>query len=235
MADAGQTKGGRTKEERKAKQAKRQAKLAARLATMGPVKKIFQIGFNKCGTRSLNHFFEKNGLLAVHWQGGRLALQIQSNVDEGRPALEGLPDAVFYSDLEGPKHHPKLIEAFKLFDRIYEAEPWAYFILNTRNIDKWIASRMNHNLGGYAQRHLRLLGLSSLVDLEEHWRKDWITHHEQVLDFFKDRKNQLLVFDIERHDGTDLVEFFKHEFVLTPRHYRQRGKTKPESERRKAV
>jgi hypothetical protein len=235
MADLDGSNGRRTKEVRQAKRAKREAELAAKLAAMGPVKKVFQIGFNKCGTRSLNSFFEENGLLAVHWQAGRLALQIQSNVDAGRLATEGLPNAVFYSDLEGPKRHPRLIEAFKLFDRIYEAEPSAYFILNTRNIDRWIASRMNHDEGGYAQRHLRRLGLGSLSELEEHWRRDWITHHERVLDFFKDKKTQLLVFDIERQDGTDLVKFFKKDFLLKSKHYRQRGKTKPAWERRKAI
>ena len=235
MADAEQTRGGNTKQERRARRAERRAKVEAKFATMGPVKKVFQIGFNKCGTRSLNFFFQKNGLPGVHYQGGLPALKIQSNVDEGRPTLEDVPNAVFYSDLVGPKNHPRVIEAFKLFEHIYEADPSAYFILNTRNIDKWISSRMNHEDGKYAQRELGRLGLSSLAELEEYWRRDWIAHHERVLDFFKDKRNQLLVFDIERHGGADLAEFFKHEFVLNPRFYRQRGRTKRKFEQSKSV
>ena len=224
----------RTKEERQARRAERHAERVAKLSTRTRVKKVFQIGFNKCGTRSITRFFEKNGLPAIHWQGGRPALRIQSNVEAGRPALEGLPEVVLYSDLEGPKRHPTVLEAFKLFDRIYEADPSAYFILNTRNIDHWITSRMNHGGGSYAQRYLQLLGLSSLLDLERHWREDWLTHHERVISFFSDKKDQLLVFDIERQNGTDLTAFLRREFRLKPEHYGHKGRTKSKAEQSEA-
>jgi len=39
-------------------------------------KKIFQIGFNKCGTTSIHQFLLNNGIRSVHWEGGKIADEI---------------------------------------------------------------------------------------------------------------------------------------------------------------
>ena len=35
--------------------------------------KIFQIGFNRCGTGSLYNFFKENGFISIHWDSGEIA------------------------------------------------------------------------------------------------------------------------------------------------------------------
>ena len=40
---------------------------------------IFQIGFNKCGTRSLYHFFKDNGIPSIHYDGGKIAKSMFQN------------------------------------------------------------------------------------------------------------------------------------------------------------
>ena len=45
--------------------------------------KIFQIGFNKCGTTSIHRMLVANGINSVHWDKGRLSKSIKlSNILE---------------------------------------------------------------------------------------------------------------------------------------------------------
>ena len=46
--------------------------------------KIFQIGFNKCGTKTLHHYFSRNGIRSVHWDEGRLAQRMFANLASGK-------------------------------------------------------------------------------------------------------------------------------------------------------
>ena len=39
--------------------------------------KIFIIGFNRTGTRTLHNYFNKNNILSLHWEYGRLAKRIK--------------------------------------------------------------------------------------------------------------------------------------------------------------
>ena len=49
--------------------------------------KVFQIGFNKSGTNSLCQFFANNGLIAYHFEDGKLADLIYENYNYGQPLL----------------------------------------------------------------------------------------------------------------------------------------------------
>ena len=49
--------------------------------------RLFQIGFNRCGTKSLARFFEANGLCAAHWERGTLAASIELARREGELLL----------------------------------------------------------------------------------------------------------------------------------------------------
>lgn len=183
--------------------------------------KIFQIGFNKCGTRTLFNFFSRNGVKSAHWERGMLADTMQSNLRSGRSLLHGIDSFDFFSDLEGAG----VFEMYKQFDAIYASCPNSYFILNTRYVDDWIKSRMNHGDGLYAERHRKFHGFRSVDELARYWRLDWFRHHARVLEFFFDKPAQLLVFDIDRHGGNELVTFLEGHYVLDAALYRHAGKT----------
>ena len=50
-------------------------------------RRIFLIGHNKCGTRSINKLLKKNGYSSIHYDKGRLAKRIQANFIFSRPLL----------------------------------------------------------------------------------------------------------------------------------------------------
>ncbi len=53
----------------------------------GRLPRVFIIGFNKCGTRTLHYYFESNGYRAVHWDKGKLARTVFQNLVDSRPLL----------------------------------------------------------------------------------------------------------------------------------------------------
>ena len=166
--------------------------------------KIFQIGFNKCGTRSMYQFFNKNKIPGMHWAKGTVGRQLRINLTIGRRPFEGYEDYVFYSDLMGPVGQPWFEGQF-YFREFYEAYPGALFILNTRNEANWLKSRMRHpDLIG---RFRNFYGLKSEKEVEDLWREQWRSHHAKVDAFFADQRDRLLVFDIEKHGGAELAEF----------------------------
>ena len=111
--------------------------------------KIFQIGFNKCGTVSLWVLFKyycKPSIPCIHWDDGKLALKIENNLHQDKPLLSGYDYYTFYSDMESvfyENSYPTIIEAYKYYQILDKQYPHSKFILNTRNVDNWILSRIN--------------------------------------------------------------------------------------------
>jgi hypothetical protein len=62
--------------------------------------KIFQIGFNKCGTKTLHHYFSRNGVRSVHWDYGRLAQRLFANLASGSKLLAGYEQFDVFTDME---------------------------------------------------------------------------------------------------------------------------------------
>lgn len=188
--------------------------------------KVFQIGFNKCGTRSMFQLFRRNGVAAMHWDKGDVGHAIRYNAVTGRRPLEGHEDYVFYSDLMGPRGQP-VFEGHFYYRALFEAYPDALFILNTRNVDNWVKSRMRHP--EFIQRFSRAYGIEGPDAVETMWREMWDAHHREVRAFFADKPGQLLDFDIETQGPEVIAEFVKEHYTLDPRHYDHIGKA-PEKE-----
>jgi len=198
--------------------------------------KVFQIGFNKCGTRSLFRFFLANGLPSVHFvrgEGNRKLSEIPGvvardmliNMTTGRRPFEGYEEFVLFTDIMGPPNNP-IFEGQFYFKEIYDAYPNAVFILNTRNEDDWVHSRLQHGKGRLAekfQKHYHLKDESEVIDL---WRRQWRAHHAAVTKFFSDKKDQFIYFDIDRHDGTMLAEALSPYYTLDPAKWGHFNKTK---------
>jgi hypothetical protein len=154
--------------------------------------KIFQIGFNKCGTTSIHNFFLQNGLKSIHWDNTNLAKTIKNNSDNNQPLLSGYEQYDCFTDMESLGDHFYIyLTHYKELDKQY---PNSKFILNVRDKEKWIKSRMKHN--NYLEYFRRNTGLNTdgVINL---WHNQWDNHISDVLEYFSDRNDDLLHFNIE--------------------------------------
>lgn len=185
--------------------------------------KIFQIGFNKCGTRSISHFFNRHGLKAADWERGKLARAIRDDLSVGRKPLSDWKDTQVFTDMEQVNAHD-IIEGYREFRALDEAYNDALFILNTRNGEAWIRSRHAHGAGAYTSAYRRYFGLDTDAEVFDHWRRDWYKHHAEVLDYFlPDRGHRLFIWDIDSPDFEGLQN--KVGFNIQTNLWLQRGKT----------
>lgn len=137
--------------------------------------KVFAIGFNKTGTTSLDRIFAELGYRSYHGTAWR---------DTARRMIFQHYDA--FSD--GPP------DDFAVLDQRF---PGSKFILQVRNLDEWIDSRLEH-----IKRlpHLRGKGPDWVVseDAIRTWVSKRNQHHARVLDYFNQRPNDLLVVNYIR-------------------------------------
>ncbi len=190
--------------------------------------RIFQIGFNKCGTRTFFDFFQKNGIKSVHYKRGELARKINENVTYRRPPLEGIDKWIGYTDMQEVKKSG-VIEAIGHYRSLAAYYPRSYFILNTRNKERWIKSRLNHGTNqNYANRYRQGLGLTTIEETEEAWSKIWDQHHTDVPRFFRSTGQHFLQFDIEADTPDKISEFLAPDFQTDPALFGHQGKTTSE-------
>lgn len=170
-------------------------------------RKIFQIGFNKCGTASLHHFFKKNGLVSAHFEGGLLAETIFSNAENNMPLLSGIEQFDAYTDMEHITEHGYKYVAEKYFKQLYEQYPDSVFILNTRNIEQWLSSRIKHNKGSYLTRYRCIMDVQS-HEIIEHWRKEYQEHVSEVLAFFANKPTaNFYHLDLDKNGINDIGNY----------------------------
>ncbi len=188
--------------------------------------KVFQIGFNKCATRSLFRLFITAGYKSVHWADGRLARNIKASFAAGAKPLTPWPDTVFFSDMElvndlsGP-----LIEGNRYFAYLHQHYPDARFILNTRECEDWLFSRVDHNDGKYLNNYRHHFGLTRTRDIMDRWRKDWDDQHAAVRSYFANHPGTLLEYHIKTDPVEKLHDFFAPQINLTGGDWAQHGRT----------
>jgi hypothetical protein len=102
------------------------------------------------------------------------------------------------------------IEFYKELDLQY---PGSKFILNVRDINDWIKSRLNHDGGSYLNIYKKGKGFSKTEDVVNHWIKIWNDHIEDVNEYFKDRPDDFLMFDIKT-ESHKLIEFVSRSKVI---------------------
>lgn len=192
--------------------------------------KTFQIGFNRCGTKTIHAYLCANGLSGVHWDKGKLAQRIFRNLQDRNDLLAGYEDFDVFTDMEWIEP-TRYLEAYKLFPQLSAQYPDAVFILNTRDREDWIKSRLSHGQGRYAALHKAYLKIASDEDLAQHWRREWDEHHRQVIDYFSGKPYRFFVCRIET-DLPDLLNRMLPEYALNPAHYTIRASSRGSSARR---
>lgn len=187
--------------------------------------RIFQIGFNKCGTRSFADYFHRNEISETHYRRGNLALAIQENYDAGQPLLTNFDRWTAYTDMQRVAR-TGVIEAcqyYKLFASYY---PRSYFILNTRSKDRWIKSRLNHGEHqNYSNRYRQGLGLETIEETIEAWSDMWDRQHRDVPEFFAETGQHFMIYNIETDTPDKLAEFLSPDFRTDPSLFGHVGKT----------
>ena len=190
-------------------------------------RRIYVIGFNRCGTRSLTTAFKQAGIGCVHWDKNQLMLSILSDLRRtGRINLSAhYPGSNAFLDLiHVPEHGESgdhiLTEGTLLHQQLIDSDPEAYFILNTRHVEDWLTSRCRHLNGSFLEiyrRHLsRVSGREFGVDdVLQDWRRMWHQAHAEILTRFQ-REPQLrgLVFDIELTPYKTLKQFLAPDYNL---------------------
>lgn len=193
--------------------------------------RVFQIGFNRCGTKTIAIFFHRNGYRAAHWQKGKLAAGIELARREGKPLLHYVGGFDVYTDMErvaqrrtipfrverelrrrrSAEERERPIYAFKFFRSLDRQYPGSKFILNVRNVDDWIQSRLR--FGGDDGRGYRFCVHGERVHRDAEalaacWREEWETQVRDVREHFAGRPDDLLIFDIDEDDPERFGRFF---------------------------
>lgn len=213
--------------------------------------RVFQIGFNRCGTDSICTFFRRNGHRAAHWRRGRIAEAMELARLEGRPLLTWAADFDVYTDMErvalrrrtagpvlrhlrrklGVERLEKPIYAFKHFRLLDRQYPGSRFILNVRDVDRWIASRLRFEAADGGLYRFCVHGEhahDSEAALTDCWRREWDEHLADVSAYFADRPRDLLVFDVETDLPEKMVRFFERAgYGLDPRLWPWKNRTRP--------
>ncbi len=137
--------------------------------------KVFAIGFNKTGTTSLHRIFQDMGYHSYH--GTRWRNTSQPLIYRFYDAFcDGVPDD------------------FRKLDRMF---PNARFILQVRDLDAWLDSRLEHvlRLPKGKTRHPEWSAEESSV---QEWVRKWNAYHVEVLTHFRDRPGDLLLVNYVR-------------------------------------
>ncbi len=194
-------------------------------AIIKPIK-VFQIGFSKCGTCTIANFFEANGIPIIH---AALSVSIYENARNGAKLISyKYEHNLVFTDMELMFADPLPGVSKMYFKELDQQYPGSKFILNTRDKQAWLKSR---SLSPAYSEDKTLLGLRSQVmhlskqEVLDVWAREWDEHHQAVLAHFKDRPQDLLVFNIEQDPPEKLCEFLKDYFVLDPTLYAHKNKT----------
>ena len=168
--------------------------------------KVFCIGFHKTGTTSLKMALTELGY-RVTGPFGRRDRNIGETVEDQAREIAARFDA--FQDNPWPV-------IYRFLDREY---PGSKFILTMRPSEKWIASVVDH-FGKSAPPMREWIygpGMGNPTGNESVYIERYERHNREVLDYFKDRPEDFIVFDISAGDGWEKIcTFLGHSVPATP-------------------
>lgn len=172
--------------------------------------KIVLIGFNRCGTRSFHTMFRQNNIRSAHHLSGKLGATVMQNLKSGQPAFTRIDAYSAYSDFSyfsGSAFYDVNMK----FRHIANENPDYFFILNTRNKDDWMNSRLKVVEGG---AKLLKSGQSPEEYLEMTSRR-WDVHHRRVRKYFAQAPDlKFLEFNIDRAPMDALRAFLSDSYEI---------------------
>lgn len=159
-----------------------------------PRPKVFGIGFHKTATKSLAAALSQLGYRVTGPNGAREPGIAASALDI---ALSLVPKYDAFQDNPWPI----------LFRELDAHVPGSKFILTTRSVDKWYDSAVRFFGASVTPMRQWIYGdhAGSPVGNEAIYKARYLAHHEAVMAHFKARAGDLLVMDITRGEGWDLL------------------------------
>lgn len=150
--------------------------------------KVFCIGFHKTGTTSLTVALQTLGYIVTGPNGvsdPNIAKNVYSMADflvMKYDAFQDNPWPIIYQEL----------------DRKY---PNSKFILTIRNSENWIQSLVRYFGSNETPMRKWIYGVGCPEGNEEIYIKRFEKHNKEVIDYFKQRPNDLLVMNLAQGDG----------------------------------
>ena len=165
--------------------------------------KVFQIGFNKCGTKSLYTFFKQNGHRSIHNNKSIEEYTLKSNHAKGKLLCDGADGIILWSDIRYVQRN---------FSILANQYPDSKFIFNVRNFDNWLQSKQrqtNRPFAKYDKYNREYIDKYDIKILfKEYWKAYWIIHTTDIEEYFVGvQSKRLLVFDIEKDTGEKIADF----------------------------
>jgi len=172
--------------------------------------KVVLIGFNKCATRSFARLFEAAGHPTLHnklrqpfRKSINVARLMMENETIGARIFDGVEGFTFYCDLVHVTAET-YYEGGMAFRTIASDYPDALFILNLRDREDWIRSRLRHGHGEFAERTQRALHLNSRDSVADYWRRLWDQHLADVRRFAAEHPGRVVEFNVDTDNIADL-------------------------------
>lgn len=169
-------------------------------------RRVFQIGFNKCGTKSIGAYLRGCGYKHFDFSSeeeGFGAVIIAENIKARRPILYGLEKYDSFSDLEYVT--PTLIvEAYKEVERLFAEYPEAKYILNIRDKNYWIESRCRQAGGNYLKFFQQFYD-APCEKIIQMWSESYDQHIAKVKKVIPEEN--LFILNLESIDEPELAEF----------------------------
>ena len=154
--------------------------------------KVFGIGFHKTGTTSL--------AAALRILGYRVAGPFGVH-DEDIGAVAVDRAIATAADWDAVQDNPWPI-VFRELDAAY---PGSKFILTVRDTDRWLASVVQHFGGKSTPMRRWIYGPGDPAGNEDVYRNRYEQHNRDVLEHFKDRPDDLIVFRLADGDGWEKI------------------------------
>jgi len=179
--------------------------------------KIFGIGLSRTGTKSLTAALQMLGYRIVHFPHDRKTI---NELTSGRLNFTLLKDKDGITDITVASYYAQLDKQF----------PKSKFILTTRDKDSWMKSvekHFRHNPlpkifpdvlpNQKARRFLRNVVYGSHVFNRERMSYVFDMHHKNVIHYFENRPDKLLVIDIPSGEGWEkLCPYLNKPIVSKP-------------------
>lgn len=170
--------------------------------------KIFGIGWHKTATTSLQAALDMLGFPGVHWPH-----QLFPEIAMGKIHFKMLEQVQSLTDFPVPL----------IYKRLDKGYPDSKFILTIRDTESWLTSVENHfrimstpkeELGGMSinddirrrgipSDHIHMMAYRQIVFDPDVFREAYERHNLEVIEYFKNRPDDLLIMDMNAGDNWD--------------------------------
>jgi hypothetical protein len=166
--------------------------------------KVFGIGFHKTGTTSLRDALK---ILGYRVTGPNFAAEEKLGDDLPERAAKLAEEYDAFQDNPWPI----------LFRQMDERFPGSKFVLTVRDADRWYASALRHFGTRESPRRKLIYGVGSPAGNEAIYKRRFLAHNQEVVDYFADRPNDILIMDVTKGDGWELLcPFLGHPIPDSP-------------------